>query len=746
MSAPSRWTRCSSTPWSASIFRLLPARLLAVCLLAACLAAVCLPPQGALGAVKAAGQKATGQKAAAATAAPELLARRVLVLYDGSAGAGPDDNIVHQGFQMVFDYYGLVPYYRDINSQALPDDAAMADTCAVVTSLGQNAVRKPRPYLPWLLKQMKAGKRVMILGHLGVSLTQGADFADVDQLSRAVFAELGAAPATLLGLDQRAFRYARKLPGLIDFERSLPAQPVVTSFFDQKSPELKVYVSLRHPARPGKEFPAVYVGAHGGFAAEHHIYWEESTGDNRRKWYLNPFAFVEDSLALKGRIAPDVTTLNGLRLAFSHVDADGFAGYSNVDGGKLMCGEVLRNRIYRRFNLPVTLSLIVADVDPKIATNPKRAAKAQELARELFRMPNIEPGSHTYSHPFYWDASGKTKKLYDNRFPYKIPGYTFSEAQEIDGSVRYISGLSPPDKPCRVLQWSGDCLPTSRQIARCDDLGILNINGGDTMLDQRANSLSGVAPMFRVVGNRVQTFTAMANENVMTNLWTGPFYGYRAVIETIKRTGTPRRLKPVNLYYHFFSGEHEASVKALEEAYAFTLTLPIAPVFTSQYLEAARDYHKVRILRAGPEVYHIENYGKSLTLRLDADAPAPNLERSENILGYSRQKEGLYVSLAPGAARAVLSLENVARKSAALPYLAEATGYVSDFKPALGAVTLTYKGFGAAGRVRLAGFTPGAQLKAGGTALAKPASVRADAAGNADIPGLRSGTLEVAGP
>ena len=415
-----------------------------------------------------------------------------------------------------------------------------------------------------------------------------------------------------------------------------------------------------------------------------------------------------------------------------------------------MCAEMLRDRIYKRFNFPVTLSLIVADVDPKIATDPKRAMQAQAVARELFRMPNIEPGSHTYSHPFYWDTSGKTKTRYENRFPYKIPGYTFSEAQEIDGSIRYISSLSPPDKPCRVLQWSGDCTPTARQIARVDDLGLLNINGGDTMLDQRSNSLTNVAPMYRVVGSRVQFFTAMANENVMTNLWTGPFYGYRSVIETIKRTESPRRLKPVNLYYHFFSGEHEASVKALEDVYSYVMTLPLAPVFTTQYLEAARDYLKVRILRAGPNVYHIENYGKSLTLRLDPDAPAPNLERCENVLGYSRLKQGLFVSLADGAARAVLSFEpaseHVAGKSAPLPYLAEATGYVSDFKPGADTVALTYKGFGAAGRVRLAGFKPGAQLRAQGAALAKPVAVRADAAGFADIPGLRSGHLEVGAP
>lgn len=722
MSAPLSWTRSTSTLWAASL---------------ACLALLLLPV-GAPAAQKSAGRTP-------APAAPELMPRKVLVLYDGSAGLGPDDNIVHQGFQMVLDYHGLVPYFRDATSQALPDDAAMSETCAVITVLGQNSVRKPRPYLPWLLRQMKAGRRVAILGHLGVSLAQGADFAEVDQLSRTVFAELGAAPVSLKGLDQRAFRYGRKAPGVMDFERALPPQPVVTSLFEQRAPSLKSYVGITHPSRPGQEFPLVFVGPAGGYAAEHHIYWEEPGGDNRRKWYLDPFAFLEEALGLKGRIVPDVTTLNGLRMAFSHVDADGFAGFSRTDN-KSLCAEVLRDRIYRRFPFPVTLSLIVADVDPKIASDPKRAKQAQDLARELFRMPNVEPGSHTYSHPFYWNEEGKTKTRYENRFPYKIAGYTFNEAQELDGSIRFISGLSPPDKPCRVLQWSGDCRPTARQIARIDDLGLLNINGGDTMLDQKNNSLTSVSPMFRVVGARIQTYTAMANENVMTNLWTGPFSGYRAVMETIRRTATPRRLKPIDIYYHFFSGEHAASVKALEDVYAFALTQPIAPVFTSQYLEAARDYHKVRILRAGPSLYHIENYGQSLTLRLEAGSPEPNLERSENVLGYSRQKEGLYVHLSPGVARAVLSFEPLPRKSASQPYLAEATGYVSDLQPAPGGLSLAYKGFGTAGRVRLAGFAPGAQLRASGPALAQPASVRADAQGFVDVPALRSGRLEVAAP
>ncbi|MGE4553861.1 MAG: hypothetical protein AB7D57_12170 [Desulfovibrionaceae bacterium] len=664
----------------------------------------------------------------------------MLVLYDGSENRGPGDNMVAQGFQLVFDYWGLIPYYREVK-QPLPDDALMAETCAIVTTLSENAVPQPRPYLPWLIRQMEAGKRVMILGFLGASIVDGADLGEVARLRAEALSRLGVTPASLHGLDRRVFRYARRLPGGIDFERRLPPQPRVSTLFEQTDPALTVFLSVTHPDRPGKEFPAVFVGAAGGFAEENDIYWEEAYGRPRRKWLLNPFAFAEACLGIAGRIAPDVTTLNGVRIAFSHVDADGFAGLSRVDG-KSLCAEALRDAVWAHYDFPVTLSVIQADVDPEIAADPKLAKRAQAVARGLFALPNVEPGSHTFSHPYYWNSASKTRTAYEDRFPYTIPGYTFDAAREIDGSMRFISALSPPDKPCRVLQWSGDCRPTASQVARVDALGFLNINGGDTMYDGHNDSLTSVSPMFRVVGDRIQFFTAAANENVMTNLWKGPFYGYRNMIQTFERTESPRRLKPINMYYHCFSGELPASLRAVQDVNDWVARQPVARLFTSQYLEMARDYLRVRLYRLGTDAYAVEDYGRCLTMRLPADAPAPNLARSENVLGYSRQAQGLYVSLAPGAARAVISLAP-ADPGAERVYLRTATGFVSGWSAARDGASLDYRGFGEQGGVALAGFAPGTVVRAGGSALAAPLSLTADPEGVVRVSGVRSGRLEV---
>jgi hypothetical protein len=56
------------------------------------------------------------------------------------------------------------------------------------------------------------------------------------------------------------------------------------------------------------------------------------------------------------------------------------------------------------------------------------------------------------------------------------------------------------------------------------------------------------------------TFRAMLpmqNENVYTNLWISPFWGYINVIQTFELIENPRRLKSISIYYHFYtSGEN----------------------------------------------------------------------------------------------------------------------------------------------------------------------------------------------
>ena len=84
----------------------------------------------------------------------------------------------------------------------------------------------------------------------------------------------------------------------------------------------------------------------------------------------------------------------------------------------------------------------------------------------------------------------------------------------------------------------------------------MNLNGGDTTISRHNPSLTCVAPRSLCWGGQLQIYAANQNEEVYTNDWKGPVFGaFSLVTDTFERTGAPRRLKPVNIYFHFFSGD-----------------------------------------------------------------------------------------------------------------------------------------------------------------------------------------------
>jgi hypothetical protein len=89
----------------------------------------------------------------------------------------------------------------------------------------------------------------------------------------------------------------------------------------------------------------------------------------------------------------------------------------------------------------------------------------------------------------------------------------------------------------------------------------------------------------------------VTNENIYTNLWHGPFYGFERVIETFEMTDAPRRLKAVDIYYHSYSASKQASLKALHKAYQWALRRKLHPVYGSEYIRKVEDFYEFAIGR-----------------------------------------------------------------------------------------------------------------------------------------------------
>lgn len=671
------------------------------------------------------------------------LARKVLVLYNSLDGQNSHRNPIFQTCQTILNYYGLLTEYRDVNRRPLPDATAMMSYRGIITWFHSSRLTNPNAYLTWLLRQLKAGRKVVVLGNLGGTMDQSRD-PELKRLINTVYRALGLKddPAAFT-TNQSRLRYVYKDPDGVQFERPYPFAPPVYEKYTPLHDGVKAYLQIRRTDVPDSRSTVVFTSPTGGFAMEEYAIWAETASPYRQQWYLNPFLFFEEALGLKGLPHPDPTTLNGMRVAFSHIDGDGFGGISRTDR-TATCAEIIRDQILKKYPFPVTVSVIVGEIDPKAAGQPERV----RLAREIFALANVEPAAHGYSHLFYWDPDYDDQDgRYDHRWGIHIPGYTITPEMEIDYAVRYVTQqLAPAAKPCRVFLWTGNCRPLPSHIARADALGVYNMNGGDTIFDDYNNSYTTVAPLYERVGTRYQFHSGQANENILTNLWKGPFYGYREIITTMQRTDRPRRLNPIDIYYHFYSGEYQASLKALQDVYAWALTQEIAPVFTSDYIRMAKGYLTANIRYGGPEQFIVSDYGDCLTVRFDTQSKVPDLNRCQNVLGYTRERQGLYVALNPGSQSARIVLTKAPSETNGLSqpvHVRKATGWISAFDPRPKTIRLVYKGFGQ-GRLVLGGFQTGQRVKISGTAVdGQPQNMETDSRGRLTINRIKSGSLTI---
>jgi hypothetical protein len=248
--------------------------------------------------------------------------------------------------------------------------------------------------------------------------------------------------------------------------------------------------------------------------------------------------------------------------------------------------------------------------------------------------------------------------------------------------------LAPLGKRVKILLWTGDCLPSEKAIRLARKADLYNLNGGDTTIDNRHPFLSRVTPMARPVGRELQLYAPVMNENVFTNLWRGPFYGFRNVIETFQRTDFPRRLKPIDIYYHFYSGEKTASLRALEEVHDWTLEQEIIPLFMSDYVKRVLAYQHTTVSRDLSGNLHYLAPADLRSLRQVGDLQTRVFYSVKNGAGYRRLHDGIYYNLAGG-----IKTELVQRRDdRARIRLVRANGVLEDWRHKGTTVTLSLNG------------------------------------------------------
>lgn len=647
----------------------------------------------------------------ARAAEPGPVPRTVLALVDLREEESIRLTRIHSMAEMPLNHLGLSVVYWNV-ADGLPDLSRYPDLRGVVTWFAGEPFEDPRDYVAWATAAMDRGLRFAVLGQSGTRASRHGPVTPLAVVNR-FFARFGLRDDD--GYSDLTYRSRPVLAdGVIGYERPLVGVLPGYPLFRKVDGRFTSHLVMRRGGDEASDSHLVVTGPTGGFVTEGYARYYDAE-INRKLWIIDPFAFFRAAFATDDLPKPDVTTLSGRRIYFSHIDGDGWRNQTEVqpyNKDKALSVDVVRREAIEAFpDLPVTVAPIGADIDPAWKGTPDLVAGT----RRLFALPQVEPASHTWTHPFQWsffadytpdkeaafeehggapkrgvmdrllgrnkpaatyEAAGEVADLGAYSVPRAFLQEPFDLNKEIGGSLAYFTALAPKGKPAALVQWPGDTSPYEAAVAATRKASAYNINGGDSRFDADYPSITGVPPVGLPVGAERQIYSGNSNENTYTDLWTNRFFGFQNLINTVRNTESPLRLKPFNVYYHMYSGQKPASINALRKNLLAAREAEIAPITASAYAALAEGFYTARLIPEGERRWRVAERGHLATLRFDrATFTAVDFARSSGVLGQRHHQGSLYVALDPAAAEPVVALTDVERADidppAPKPYLVQ---------------------------------------------------------------------------
>ncbi len=585
----------------------------------------------------------------------EVLPRQVLLVHGGSNERLWElSDAVRYGL-MPLQFQGLVPEIRAINSP-MPAGTLKGRYAGIVVWLEEEDLADA-DFEAWLVEQKDAGVPIAMLGHPAVD--------PVGPNAQAFGFEGRPTPLSppTITRQHEAMGFELALPKLIELPSPL------------HNPSAQPWLELRAGENT---YTPVATSSWGGYAFQPFMIRSVLPGEKGEgldRWVLNPLTFIREALQLPAMPIPDVTTENGRRLFFAHMDGDGFPSLAEVKGYQGQTdARVLLEEVLKRFEVPTTISVIEGEVAPH-GLYPKMSVELEQVAREMFALPHVEAATHTYSHPFFWhDAQQMPGALYgpEGQLRLPIPDYRMDPVREVVGSAEYINeNLLGNGKRTQMVLWSGDTIPTPEALAAARQGNLLNMNGSDTIITHSAPTWTLIKGIGLPKGDEYQVYAPNQNENIYTNEWSGPFYGFERVIETFELTESPHRFKPVNIYYHTYIASKTAALESLLRVYRWAQSQPLHPVFASDYARKVLDFNTMVIAREN-DGWRVKGSGELRTLRLPEALSVPALTHSHGVAGYREDGPGRYLHLSGAAAQWQPGSDS-------LPYLQQANARLTTF-------------------------------------------------------------------
>ncbi len=249
------------------------------------------------------------------------------------------------------------------------------------------------------------------------------------------------------------------------------------------------------------------------------------------------------------------------RQIFITIDGDGFCWHSKK---KCVVAEVFFNEIITQYPFLFTVSVTVKEI-----TNSDN--KNFDLAKKIFSLKNVEPASHSWSHPRNWSN----------------PNIDLD--QEINESIKYINHyLLPKDKKVKVFLWTGRCNPDQKALAHLSKLNVFNLNGNRIYLPyvkkgKYKHFMSRAYPDWHYMNLKNLWHNGDSDSKLITHK--GKLDGYKKIIDYFEENPS----QPIHLWLHWYSAARKDSLGAIKDVLDWCLRKDLKSMFVSEYINSIKN-------------------------------------------------------------------------------------------------------------------------------------------------------------
>jgi hypothetical protein len=548
--------------------------------------------------------------------------REVIIMYNGSKLENDYIGLSnsHLFASMPIEYFGYVPRLYDVNKPLPKGD--LSNRFAGIIIWLETPLSNYKKLIDWVKYATDSGVKVLFLGDASIDLHSN------------ITKKLG-----LIVEKNLSDRFSKRVITTKDPMFGYEIEPSIgyeSSMVSINSG--KALLSYKNSDNQNSTIAAIMPW--GGFVFDNGLM--SSYGENSI-WVVNPFKLFKTALRLKDIPAPDPTTENGKRLAFLHLDGD--ASMNKVESNpKELSIERFLEHFIKKYTFPQSISIVESETAPH-GKYPQYSKRLEAAAKKIYSYPYVETATHTYSHPYFWKDLEKdpTNEKYRTHLPRP---YKFTMKREILGSLDYINNKLAKNNlhKNKLLFWTGDCVPSENMLEFTYKNGIVNINGGDTYISNEKPWMSLVQPLGIGLGEYYQIFTGEQNENVYTDDWRQPFWAFRKSIQTFNLTDKPRRLKPIDIYFHFYSVSKTASEESLKEVYDWIQKQDVMQIFTSQYPKKVTNFYDASLAHE-KDSWLLTGFNDLRNVRVVKSMGIPDIKKSIGIVGYNSFNDSYYVHL-----------------------------------------------------------------------------------------------------